>query len=199
MSSSNSVFSVEYMIIPPIFHCYATHSPFEECLICKKNLLVDGTQYVIEKAVRKYPEFNTKDVVTEYAICLNCNEQMRQTLSGHSKKVMDDYFSKKVDLSTRRQRLLQEKGAQLDAWLNNCLIYNTPQNTLTEYQIYAHCDGKHLVFTDMPFMISGQAINEIAELLSVETKEVLDNFIDQHFGLPPEYKSMLKDRKMILL
>lgn len=137
--------------------------------------------------------------MTEYALCLECNEKMRNTLSVHSKKVMESYFTQRIDLSARRQRLLVEKGAQLDTWLNHCLIYKTPLNQLTEYQIYAHCDGKHLIFTDMPFMISGQAINEIADLLSAETKEVLDNFIDQHFGLPPEYKSLLKDRKMILI
>jgi hypothetical protein len=48
-------------------------------------------------------------------------------------------------------------------------------------------------------MISGRAIEEIAEKLSAETKEVLDNFIDQYFGLPPELKSILKDRKVIML
>jgi hypothetical protein len=48
-------------------------------------------------------------------------------------------------------------------------------------------------------MISGRAIEEIADQLSAETKDVLDDFIDQHFGLPPELKSLLKDRKLILL
>jgi hypothetical protein len=124
---------------------------------------------------------------------------MREMISSHSKQVIDNYFSQKTDLPKRRQLLLEEKGTNLEAWLNNCLIYHTPQSQLTEFQIYAHCDGPHLLFTYMPFMISGQAINEIAELLSAETKEVLDDFIDQHFGLPPEYRSLLKDRKMILI
>lgn len=199
MSSSDAEYINEYMEIPSIFHCHATKKPFEHCLTCKRSLLNDGVQYIIEKAIKQYPGFTVQDVVSEYAICLACNEKMRNTLSGHSKKVIDDYFEERVDLPTRRQQLLQENGTNMKAWLNNCLIHNTPQNQLTEYQIYAQCDGEHLLFTYMPFMISGKAIGEIVDLLSVETKELLDDFIEKHFGLPPEYIDLLKNRKMILL
>lgn len=187
------------MEIPPIFYCHATQKPFEECLVCKKNLLVRDVQYVIEKAIRQYPGFTAKDVMSEYAICLECNAEMQNTLSAHSKVLINDYFNQRVDLISRRQQLLQANGTNINAWLNNCLIHHTSLSQLSEYHIYAHCDGKHLLFSAMPFMISGRAIEEIADQLSAETKDVLDNFIDQHFGWPPEIKDILKNRKKILL
>jgi hypothetical protein len=199
MDSSNTEYITEYIEIPSVFYCQATQKPFEECLVCKTNLLKADSQYVIEKAIRQYPGFSAKDVVSEYAICLDCNNKMQDTLSGHSKKLINDYFNQRVDLAGRRQRLLREKGTNLQAWLSNCLIYDTPQQHTSEYQIYAQCAGNYLLFTVMPFMISGRAIEEIADQLSAETKDVLDDFIDQHFGLPPELKSLLKDRKLILL
>jgi hypothetical protein len=199
MSSSNTESIFDYMEIPPIFYSHATQQPFKECLICNRDLLKADIQYVIEKAIRQYPGYSAKDVVAEYAICLDCNTSMQNTLSDHSKTAIANYFNQKTDLASRRNRLIHEKGTDIQAWIDNCLIYDTPQNETTDYQIYAHCEGTYMLFSSMPFMISGRAIEEIAEKLSAETKEVLDNFIDQYFGLPPELKSILKDRKVIML
>ena len=199
MDSSNTEYITEYIEIPPIFYCHATRKPFEECLVCKRNLLETDVQYVIEKAIRQYRGFSAKDVAYEYAICLECNTKIQNTLSDDSKKLINNYFSKKTDLAIRRQQLLKEKGTNVNAWLSNCLIYQTPESETLEYQIYAHCDGPHLLFTYMPFMISGRAIEEIADLLSTNTKDIMDDFVDQHFGLPPEIKTILKDRKVILI
>jgi hypothetical protein len=189
----------EYIKIPSVFYCHTTQKPFSECLVCKTNLLKTDTQYVIEKAVRQYPGFSAKDIVSEYAVCLECNNKMQDTLSDHSKDLIHNYFNRKVNLAERRERLLREKGTDVEAWLNSCLIYETPQDKTVEYQLYAQCAGKYLLFTYMPFMISGRAIEEIADQLSPETKDVLNGFIDQHFGLPPELRSLLKERKVIML
>jgi hypothetical protein len=48
-------------------------------------------------------------------------------------------------------------------------------------------------------MLSGEIMAELQELLSPETKEVLDGFIDQYFGLPPEGKELIKDRDLLFI
>jgi hypothetical protein len=199
MNSPNTKYNMEHIKIPPVFHCHTTQKPFEECLVCKKKLLKADTQYVIEKAFRKYPEYTARDVVSEYAICLACNAEVQNTISAHSKMLISSYFNQRVNLMSRRQRLLQEHGMDIAAWLNRCLVYETPLSELSEYQVYAHCNGGHLVFSAMPFMISGRAIGEIAGQLSAETKETLNDFTDRHFGLPPELKEIMKNRKLIHL
>lgn len=199
MDSLNKEHNTGYIQIPQVFYCYVTQKPFEECLVCKKKLLESDTPYVIEKAIKKYPTYTAKDVVSEYALCLVCNAEMQNSLSEYSKELINTYFNQRVDLMSRRHKMLQEHGPDIDAWLTNCLIYQTPVTDISEYQIYAYCEGSYLVFSAMPFMISGRAIEEIAEQLSPETKEVLNDFIDKHFGLPPGLKELLKNRKLIHL
>ncbi len=53
----------EYIPVPKVFHSFATGMPFQQCKICEKNLLLDGTQYVIEKAIKRYPGYEAQDVM----------------------------------------------------------------------------------------------------------------------------------------
>jgi hypothetical protein len=56
-----------------------------------------------------------------------------------------------------------------------------------------------MVFGDAPYMLAGVVMAELQDLLSPETKEVLDDFIDQYFGLPPAWKELIKDRNLFLI
>ncbi|GAB2801825.1 hypothetical protein GCM10027199_86870 [Amycolatopsis magusensis] len=47
-------------------------------------------------------------------------------------------------------------------------------------------------------MISSQAMEEIQELISPHTRQVLDDFMDTHFGLPPELRTLLQDRLVFI-
>jgi hypothetical protein len=189
----------EYIPVPKTFHSFATGKPFDRCVVCDKHLLENGTQYVIEKAIKKYPGFRVQDVVYEYAMCISCCMRMRETLSGESLVVIDRYFESRVNLVERRRRLLQSAGLNVDGWLAQCLLTGTPQEDLAEYQVYAHCDGPDLLFSYLPYLISARALSDLSDLISAETKDILDDFIDEHFGLPPELKQLLKTRKSVLL
>jgi hypothetical protein len=183
----------EYREIPKIFKTFVSESFFNHCIVCNKNLLHEGTQYLIEKAVKdSFVEF-------EYAICFECTEKLRETLSTESKQRVNHYFEAKTNLQERRQKLLKEKGNNIDAWLSSCIFTSNHIDEISEYQIYAHCDGKDLLFTYMPYMISGQALEEMQELLSKKTKEALDGFVDKYFGLPPDWKEALKKKDLILV
>ncbi len=189
----------EYVPVPKVFHSFATGMPFAHCIACEKHLLENGTQYVVEKAIKKYPGFQAHDVIYEYAMCIDCTAAMRQTLSGDSLAVIEHYFETRVDLVERRSRLLQKAGMNVHEWISHCLLTGTPESELNEFQLYAHCDGGDLLFSYLPYMISAQSLNELSDLISPETKDVLDDFIDEHFGLPPELKEILKSRKTVLL
>ncbi len=173
--------------------------PFQQCTICGKNLLLDGTQYVIEKAIKKYPGFGAQDVLFEYALCMDCLTNMHKAISEQSVKLTTEYFQSRVNLSARREQLLREAGLRLEAWLSHCLLTGLPQAELDDFHLYAHCDGGDLLFTYLPYLISAQAIDELAGLLSAHTRGVLDDFIDQHFGLPPELRKMLKNGVAVLV
>ena len=91
----------------------------------------------------------------------------------------------------------EQDAPSADEWLSNCLVKQTPITDSSEYQIFAHCRGDQLLFTHLPYAISGEAMMELSNLISEKTREELDGFIDQHFGGPPEFRELLKDNKFV--
>ena len=70
--------------IPSFFHAYDTGAPFRSCQVCERDLMTYTKPYVIEKAIRRYPKFDTEDVIFEYAICMDCAEEQRKQMSKES-------------------------------------------------------------------------------------------------------------------
>ncbi|MGV3538755.1 MAG: hypothetical protein ACO1OQ_03035 [Rufibacter sp.] len=189
----------DFQPLPFIFHSTETGQPFRQCLTCDCHLLEDGVPYLVEKAVRNYPEAELQDVIFEYAMCLGCAQQLREELSVESRQRIDAYFTQHINLVARREALLAlPNPLQLDNWLSHCLVTGTPRSQCTEYQIFAQCDGHDLIYGYMPYFISGLAMDEIQELVSPHTRQILDDFMDTHFGLPPELRELLQDRLVFL-
>jgi hypothetical protein len=193
-------FTPEYTDIPTIFYSHTTQSPFENCISCNRPLQAPNTQYLVEKAFRQYRgEFSTTDVIFEYAMCLSCAELMRRELSLSSLSRIQEFFDQRVDLHGRREELLQDEAVNPEHWLQRCLITGEDLTNLDEYQIYGHFVGNQCVYSFMPYMIGGPAVDEMTELLSEKTLGEIDRFIDENFGLPPELKKPIKDNPLIFI
>ncbi|OJJ15840.1 hypothetical protein BKI52_36590 [marine bacterium AO1-C] len=192
-------FTPDMIEIPEIFRNSLDKKPFERCISCDKYLLEDGTPYVIEKTIRNYKEHNVSDVIFEYAICMNCMANMRQAMSKESLEKMEQYFMSQVDPLERQLQLLNNETLNIEPWISHCMIKGTAREALDEYQICCQCDGKNIVFTIMPYMVGGQAMEEMAELLSAKSRGEIDDFMDNNFGLPPELEKELGDFKYVLI
>ncbi|MBC3542042.1 hypothetical protein ACFSC6_08640 [Rufibacter sediminis] len=189
----------EFEPLPRELHSEASGEPFQSCIACNCQLLQEGVNYLVEKAVRVYPQAGLRDVVFEYAMCLNCAQQLRNELSEESKRQINAYFAQRVDFVARREALLSlPDPLNLDNWLSHCIVHGTPRSACREYQIFAQCGGADLFYTYMPYMISGEAMEEIQECLSAHTRQILDDFMDTHFGLPPELRALLQDRLILI-
>ncbi len=184
--------------IPKSFHNFDTGQLFERCIDCDTFLLDGQTEYFVEKAIKSYKNFTATDVIFEYAICMRCAEGMRKKMSKESMQSIQQYFSENVNFIDRMQ-IMQAHPDNPEAWMQQCLVKGTQANQLEEYQIYAHCKGKQLVTAQMPYLISSHALDEIAHLLSNETLDELDGFMDQHFGPPPELMEPLPGRRRVVL
>ncbi len=186
--------------IPPLFYSDLTKEPFQECTICQKKLLQNGTTYLIEKAFRVNKEFNIKETVFEYAICWDCAGAMKDTMSEESMKQMQNYFIRQSNMLERRMHLLQQSSVPvLNHWIGNCLFKGTPVSELSEYQVFGQFDGKNILYHETPYLISGEALHEMSELLSAQTKEEMDRFLDTYTGLPPELKKALLDGNLVFI
>lgn len=181
-----------YGEIPTIFKSFINEKEIENCVACGKYLLNSGTQYFIEKAVKN------GEVEVEYAMCIDCIQEMRKSMSEESLERTQDYMSGKIDLEEWNSRIFEDGDPTVDKCLNGCVVTGVPMSELSEYQMYGHFDGKHMVYSVMPYIISFEVLDGMQELLSAKTKEELDRFMDEHFGLPPEWRAILK-KDIILL
>ena len=182
--------------IPKLFH-RSDGGLLGECVMCNKPLLQPAQDYLIEKSFRVIPEVKKVEVIFEYAMCMNCVESMRQELSEESKQRIENYFHQNVNFKLR-EGLTQPKRAPFQQWIKNCLVKGTSIKNSKEYSIYGHGYGSKFVYDVFPYAISNEAMEEMNELLSQKTRDILDDFIGEHFSGPPEIAEILKKRPVLV-
>lgn len=184
--------------IPQILYSADTGSPLERCMICDKFLLDEGTPYFIEKSVRQWPGMRP-EVIFEYAVCLHCSIAISKSLSEESRKRTSEYLMKNAHLESRWEKLSRMEDATFSHWISRCLLKDTPIEEAREYQIVAQCVGRKVQLHDMPFALSLEAMDELAQLLSAESQGEMDDFLGKHFSGPPELAEILRRRSPILI
>ncbi len=175
--------------IPKILHSYSTGEQFTHCVDCEKFLLDDEVTYFIEKAIRQYRKegYMAKDVLFEYAICVQCAEQVRDKMSISSRNAMENYMMK------NRSTNVNKSSKELC-----CIIKGESIENDEEYQMFTVCQGNHMV-TTQPVVIGADALEELSELISIETKEELDQLANDFFGPPPELEELLPSYRIPIL
>ena len=178
-------FMPNLICLPEVFHSFTEEGPFPKCTLCNEPLLEDGTLYLIHKA------FHRSEVIFEYAMCLPCRAKMQEELSTESLEHINRYMNQ-FHIEDRNEQLLEEYGTEVAPWISHCLISGKPIEGENEYHYYAFCDGPDLVFNGLPMALAGGVDEELNELLSRQTRDRLDGFVEEQFGLPPELKKPIK-------
>ena len=184
-------FIPNYISVPEIFHSFTEDGPFSKCTLCNGPLLEDGTPYLIHKA------FHRSEVIFEYAMCLPCRAKMQEELSTESLERINQYMDQ-FHMEDRNEQLLEGYGTEVAPWVSHCFISGKPIKGEDEYHYYAFCDGPDLVFNGLPMALAGGVDEELNELLSQQTRERLDGFVDEQFGLPPELKKPIKGSPILI-
>jgi len=163
--------------VPEIFWSFETGKPIERCSLCNRDLTAAGTNYLIEKAFRE------GETMFEHALCLHCHVECVGELSAESLERIQAYFAEHADLENRPTRLLEQHGTDPARWLGHCMVKGFPIDECSEYQIYGFCIGRNLLFNGAPYLLSGEAIDDILELLSGQTLGALGDISDRLFGI----------------
>lgn len=188
------------MNIPKEFYSTETNTPLERCIDCERYLLDEGVEYIIEKAMRYYKTYDLDNTIFEYAICRKCADKMMASLSRSSLTKINAHFELHSDLPLRAHKnSKREDEPNIEELIGRCLISNTTREENREYQICCQCVGDQMVLSHMPYMLGMEAMEEIQELLSPETKRELDGFVGDNFGLPPEWKKAIEDRPVLVI
>ena len=183
--------SPNYIEVPVQFHSFMEEGPFSKCTLCEESLTEDGTQYLIHKA------FHREEVIFEYAMCLPCRAKMQGELSAESIEAINAYMEQ-YEIEDRTGPMMEAHGTDVSKWLSHCLVTGAPITEAEEYHYYAFCDGPDLVFNGLPLALAGSVDEELNELLSKKTRDRLDGFVDEQFGLPPELKKPIKGSPILI-
>lgn len=173
--------------VPAVFWSSDTATLFNTCMICNINLLETNVPYMIEKAVRNTTNYNSHEVIFEYAMCEPCALKFNSALSEESKQKIKDYFFHHIDIEKLSLSTLDER-------LSRCVVHNSRIEESANYQLVAQCRGRYLTVSQMPFALSSEAIEEMSDLLSVASRDEMDDFIGTYFTGPPEVAELLKKR-----
>lgn len=167
--------------------------PFETCKQCGKSLLEPPVGYTLEKVFKRYPNVAEPQVLFEYAVCDDCAGDMRNEFSEESAKNLQDYFTQ----SLMGRDDVEEQD--IHTRLNTCLIKNSNLAQEQEYAIVARGYGDQMLKSHYPFAIGLTAMDELAELLSEKTRDLLDDFVERNFTGPPEFEVVPPDGKWVLV
>lgn len=200
MESDGYLYTEHFEPVPELFQSTDSGKPFERCSMCDRYLLDYDTNYVIEKAFRSYKGFDARETVFEYALCYDCRDTLIAEFSKESMERIRDYFSRRVDVDERRRRLINEApdGVTLEPWVSNCLISGEPTAEMEEFQVFCECDGPFMLYGYSPYVLGGNVMDEVADLLSAKTLDELNGFADDVLGLPPELEELFT-RRIVLM
>ena len=156
----------------------------------KENPLSPNSQndnqviYMVEKVYRG------SEAIMEMAICLPCLMQMQDEISDESKAIIQNQFHSQIDWEARLEwSLSQAAENKLDPqrWLESCIFTGDSRSNLYSFQACGMFYGNQLMLNQLPYILSGKAIEKISGLLSTKTKDHMQDFIDTQFGMPPEF------------
>ncbi len=193
--SINGVYAIE---IPSLFHSSDSEKHFDRCMVCEKYLLEEGTDYMIEKSIRQFPDLQVTEVIFEYAICMDCAIQLNESMSKETRQGIADYFSRCENLHKRQNQFSWGQAKDVKPLIERCALKDTLISDCMEYQIIGQCSGTHLLLAGTPMAISHAALDEMADLMSAESLGEIDGFIGKYFTGPPEIAELLK-RKLIFV
>ncbi len=179
--------------IPEEFYNSETNQPFQACMMC--NLPLADKQYVVEKAIKNYPSLGTKEIIFEYAMCLECASKMHMELSEESRNRIENFMKEHLKNKAHPQ---SESQPDINKLLNQCIVNETDVNQSAEYSIYAMCNGANMTINEFPYALSGEVQDEIMQLLSAKSLGILDDFIGNHFTGPPEVREILRRRPVFI-
>ncbi len=187
--------------IPKAMFSSDDDAPFECCIMCQRVLKEIGEPYMIEKSFVNHKDLNLHEVKYEYAICMACAQKMHNQLSKDSRTAIEQFFSSRVDMQLRFLEFQQDEdlATDYDVWTKTSLLTEEPREELEEYVVYAMCEGDQMIYAGYPFVLSIETLEHLQSLLSKATKDILEGFMDDHFGLPPEIRRAIRDGELIFI
>jgi hypothetical protein len=147
--------------IPSEFHSEYEGRPFRTCTRCGEMLEEIAGGYQIFKLYRN------GEAIYEYALCHPCHAGVLAEFSAESRRRLAEFHRERVSLNLGR-------------W--TCAVCGNGRGEDREFSISGACEGRRLIHE---LMVCGRCRVGMEALLSRETRDVWNRFVDENFpGIP---------------
>lgn len=178
--------------IPPLFYSEETRQSFETCIDCGVALLEpnaedDRVYYQVHKV------FVRNEAVFEFAICSDCQECLRQEFSEETAAAIMEFCREHlsaVDLIRR---------GSFEECIESCFVCKRPRNECHRYSLSGMMAGRAMLLSQGPHVLCEDCESNIGELISQETRDSWDRFVNDHFDAPPGVEVDDWDRTPMLI
>ncbi|MCA9033698.1 MAG: hypothetical protein KDA91_01150 [Planctomycetaceae bacterium] len=190
---------LRFLPIPQLFKSTYLDGPFVECVDCGKSL-DSSFVYTIQKRIV------AGEHVFEMAMCSDCRGRLTETFSRESTAAlhsrMAECFRARVIGSDMNPVDTECPGDDegptnpmtdeilLDRCLNYCVMCECPRETCHRYSLAGLFSAAKLVLQtsaigQSPVMMCNDCESSMSSLVSQQTRDSWDRFIDEHFDGPP--------------
>lgn len=162
--------------IPRLFQSVYCEDLFAECSGCQCDLLTDHVPYAVAKHIV------VAEPVFEMALCLTCVAAM-QSLETRER------ISEFVRNLQLQKPPIETTNFTWEDGLRACLLCDKPREKCRRYQILGVCIQRELIVvpppTPSPYLMCEDCNEQLTALLSQETKDNWDRFMEQQHDDPP--------------
>ncbi|APZ93914.1 hypothetical protein [Fuerstiella marisgermanici] len=193
-----SHFGIFFAPVPELFWSAYSGEPFFKCIDCEVPL-AESNVYVVQK------RFVGGEAVFEMAMCERCRERMTQEYSEETKQNITEYMSTQFLRraedgleDTEEPQVIEvseiedpEDGlALLNRCIEECLICGTERKDCHRYSLAGLCRLDEIVaqitpLSRTPLMVCEKCERGMADLVSQQTRDSWDRFVEEHFDGPP--------------
>lgn len=185
--------------IPKVFFSDAEEQPFRSCVMCGKDLMASGDEYMIEKVFKTYPGHDFVSTIFEFAICMDCHQKMQSTMSEESLQNIQRYYDDFIEKKGSNSIMIDMRTFDINQWLSKCFFTGESVKEMEEYQIVGVFKGDKLLLNQIPMVMGGKVMEEMSGLLSKKTRDEMNGFREKHLGPPPEISEIFSGKKLIML
>lgn len=162
--------------IPPLFQSTYHEGPFCNCSQCEVDFTANSAPYIIAKHIV------VREPVFEVALCLPCGAAMQ---SQETQQRISAFVQEKLQ---GKQREEPESWTWEDS-IRCCLICDKPREQCHRYQLGALCMQLNMLVTatphPTPYMICDDCAEQLQELLSQQTRDNWNRFMERFCDGPP--------------
>ncbi len=172
--------------IPQPFQSIYLEGLFTHCVDCECDLLDSNIPYtVVKHVVGQEPVF-------EMALCLECAANLRSQYSVETQQRLNEFLEQAQRREPSPVPDDQDDDFTWEDGIAACFSCGKPRQDCRRYELAGVCLNEDLLVqapTDLgfttPFLLCDDCNEQISKLISRQTRDAWDRFMEDHFDSPP--------------